>query len=161
MPRILCDGRELVLQPGDNLLDALLAAGLSVASSCRAGACQQCMVQAVQGTPPARAQEGLKDAQRHQGYFLACQAQPSEDLTLSVAGARGLDVPARISSVEAITLDVLRVLVRPEKPLRYKPGQYITLVRPDGFVAWRSAGLTDQLRGDLRAAPDRVLGRET
>jgi len=36
-----------------------------------------------------------------------------------------------------------------------------TLVRPDGFVAWRSAGLTDQLRGDLRAAPDRVLGRET
>jgi 2-polyprenyl-6-methoxyphenol hydroxylase-like FAD-dependent oxidoreductase len=35
-----------------------------------------------------------------------------------------------------------------------------TLVRPDGFVAWRSAELTDQPHADLRAAFDRVLGRE-
>ena len=61
MPRISCDGRELELSPHDNLLDALLAAGVTVASSCRAGACQQCLVQATSGTPPAKAQAGLKD----------------------------------------------------------------------------------------------------
>jgi 2-polyprenyl-6-methoxyphenol hydroxylase-like FAD-dependent oxidoreductase len=36
-----------------------------------------------------------------------------------------------------------------------------TLVRPDGFVAWRSEGLTAQPLVDLRAVLDRVLGRAT
>jgi hypothetical protein len=36
-----------------------------------------------------------------------------------------------------------------------------TLVRPDGFVAWRSAELTDQPHADLRGALDRILGRKT
>jgi putative polyketide hydroxylase len=35
-----------------------------------------------------------------------------------------------------------------------------TLVRPDGFVAWRSVGLTGQPQADLSTALDRVLGRE-
>jgi CDP-4-dehydro-6-deoxyglucose reductase, E3 len=134
MPRIVCDGRELKLAPNDNLLDALLAAGLRVASSCRAGACQACLVQATRGTPPARAQQGLKDAQRLQGYFLACQAVPTEDLELSLSSARALDVPARITSVEALAADVLRVLITPRKPLQYCAGQYVTLTRTDGLA---------------------------
>ena len=36
-----------------------------------------------------------------------------------------------------------------------------TLVRPDGFVAWRSAELTDRPDVDLRAALGRVLGRDS
>jgi 2-polyprenyl-6-methoxyphenol hydroxylase-like FAD-dependent oxidoreductase len=36
-----------------------------------------------------------------------------------------------------------------------------TLVRPDGFVAWRSAGSSGQPRLELGAALDRVLGRAT
>jgi putative polyketide hydroxylase len=34
-----------------------------------------------------------------------------------------------------------------------------TLVRPDGFVAWRATALTDQPHADLSAALDRILGR--
>jgi len=146
MPRISCEGRELWVSPDDNLLDALLAAGLSVASACRAGACQQCLVQATRGTPPASAQAGLKDAQRLQGYFLACQAKLSEDLTISLSGARGLDVPARIVSSEALSSDVFRVLLRPETPLEYRAGQYITLVRTDGLA--RSYSIANQPDAD-------------
>lgn len=150
MPRIVCDGRELTLAPNDNLLDALLAAGLRVASSCRAGACQTCLVQATRGTPPARAQEGLKDAQRLQGYFLACQATPTEDLELSLAGARALDTPARISSVQTLAAGVLRVLITPEKPLQYRAGQYITLTRTDGLArAYSIASQASSEHGSL------------
>lgn len=146
MPRVCCDGRELELSADDNLLDALLAAGVTVASSCRAGACQQCLVQATSGTPPIDAQAGLKDAQRLQGYFLACQARLSEDLTISLSGARGLDVPARVVSSEALSGDVLRVRLRPEKPLKYRAGQYITLVRTDGLA--RSYSIASQPDSD-------------
>lgn len=150
MPRIVCDGRELTLAPNENLLDALLAAGLRVASSCRAGACQTCLVQATRGTPPARAQQGLKDAQRLQGYFLACQATPTEDLEVSLSSARALDVPARITSVEALAADVLRVLITPQNPLQYRAGQYITLTRTDGLArAYSIASQTSSEQGCL------------
>jgi CDP-4-dehydro-6-deoxyglucose reductase len=150
MPRISCDGRELELSSDDNLLDALLAAGVTVASSCRAGACQQCLVQATSGTPPAKAQAGLKDAQRLQGFFLACQAQLVEDLTISLSGARGLDIPARVVSVAPLSVDVIRVRLRPEKPLKYRAGQYITLLRADGLArSYSIASQPDQDGGCL------------
>jgi NAD(P)H-flavin reductase/ferredoxin len=150
MPRIVCDGHDLTLSAEDNLLDALLAAGITVASSCRAGACQQCLVQAKSGTPPREAQAGLKEAQRVQGYFLACQARVSEDLTISLSGARELDVPARVVSVEPLSRDVLRVLVRPDTPLSYRAGQYITLVRADGLArSYSLASLPDSDGGCL------------
>lgn len=133
MPRVLCDGHELALAPGANLLEALLGAGLRVASSCRAGACQACLVRVTRGAPPARAQQGLKDAQRHQGYFLACQAQVTEDLEVSLSQAYDLDVPAHVVAVEALTGDVVRVSLQPERPLEYRAGQYLTLRRSDGL----------------------------
>lgn len=133
MPRISCDGREIDLAPGDNLLDALLAAGFTVPSSCRAGACQQCLVKATRGTPPAPSQEGLKAPQRDQGYLLACQAHVVDDLTLSLSGARELDVPAHVVAIERLTPEVLRVLVQPREQLDCRAGQYLTLVRPDGL----------------------------
>jgi CDP-4-dehydro-6-deoxyglucose reductase, E3 len=146
MPRVSCDGRELELSPDDNLLDALLTAGITVASSCRAGACQQCLVQATKGAPPPNAQAGLKDAQRIQGYFLACQARVSEDLTVSLSGARGLDIPARVVSVDPLSTDVIRVRLRPVEPLKYRAGQYITLVRADGLA--RSYSIASQPDSD-------------
>jgi CDP-4-dehydro-6-deoxyglucose reductase, E3 len=150
MPTVLCDGRELWLSPGDNLLDVLLGAGLRVASSCRVGACQACLVQATRGTPPAGAQQGLKDAQRHQGYFLACQANLTEDLEVSLTRARELDVAAEVAAVEALTQDVIRVMLRPQERLDYRPGQYLTLSRADGLArAYSIASQPDAQGGCL------------
>jgi NAD(P)H-flavin reductase len=77
---------------------------------------------------------------------LACQARLSEDLTISLAGARGLDVPARVVSIEALSRDVIRVLLRPETPLKYRAGQYITLLRTDGLA--RSYSIASQPDSD-------------
>lgn len=134
MARLECDGRSLELLPGQTVLDALLGAGLSVAASCRAGACQACLVQATRGTPPVAAQQGLKESLRLAGYFMACQARPDADLEVSIEGVRALEVPARISVVERLTNDVLRVSVRVLQPLTFRAGQYITLSRTDGLA---------------------------
>jgi NAD(P)H-flavin reductase/ferredoxin len=153
--RLACEGRKLELVPGETVLDALLGAGLTVSSSCRAGACQACLVQATRGTPPPSAQQGLKDSLRLQGYFLACQARPEADLEVSLAGSRALEVPARVSSVERLAGDVLRVWLRTERPLEFRAGQYITLSRDDGLaraysLASRSASALERLELHVR-----------
>ena len=134
MPRVVCDDRGFVVEPGANLLDALLRAGLKVASSCRAGACQACLVQATRGTPPVAAQAGLKATQRDQRYFLACQARVTEDLELSLDGARALTIASEVESNERLAPDVVKVVLRLEAPLPYRAGQYVTLVRADGLA---------------------------
>jgi len=134
MPRIDCDGRSLELLPGQTVLDVLLKADIAVPTSCRAGACQACLVQATRGTPPPASQQGLKEALKLQGYFMACQARPDSDLEVSLANARALEVPARVAISERLTDTVLRVVVETEAPLSYRAGQYITLSRPDGLA---------------------------
>lgn len=148
MPHIDCEGRRLALAPGETVLDALLSSGISVASSCRAGACQACLVQATRGTPPPAAQQGIKESLRLQGYFLACQARPEADLEVSVSGARSLELPARVSSVERLAKDVLRVWVETETPLVFRSGQYLTLTRGDGLARAYS------IAGGSRVAPE-------
>jgi len=134
MARLVCDGRELSLQPGQLVIDALADAGIGVPSSCRAGACQSCLLQATRGRPPAESQVGLKESLRAQAFFLACQARPTEDLEISTAGAAKLDVPARIASVERLAAEVLRVRLEPQLPFAYRAGQFLTLLREDGLA---------------------------
>lgn len=147
MPRIVCDGTALELRDGERLLDGLLRAGVPVASSCRAGACQSCLVQVVRGEAPAAAQVGLKPALRAQGFVLACLAEPRADLEVTLRATERLTVAARISRVEQIGLGTLRVTVEPFEPFPHRAGQYLTLVRADGLArAYSIASLpeTDQ-----------------
>ena len=134
MPRLVCDGRELELRPGESVLDALGSAGVAISSSCRVGACQSCLVQALRGSVPPQAQRGLRDSLREQGYFLACQATPSDDLEISLKGVAAMEGPARVSSVEWLAADVLRVRLEPQQPFAYRAGQFVTVRREDGLA---------------------------
>lgn len=132
MPRILYRDLDLSLGPGETVLEALLRGGARVASSCRAGACQACMLRATAGDPGAAAQQGLRPAQREQGCFLACVCRPAGDLT--IAGDELPGVPAEIAAVDDLGAAVARVRLRPLGDLAYRPGQYVQLVRGDGLV---------------------------
>jgi NAD(P)H-flavin reductase len=76
----------------------------------------------------------LKDSLRAQNYFLACQATPTEDLEISLAGATALEASARIVGVERLTTDVLRILLEPQQAFAYRAGQFVTLLRDDGLA---------------------------
>jgi NAD(P)H-flavin reductase/ferredoxin len=134
MPRVVCDGTALELRAGEPLLAALLRAGVPVANSCRAGACQSCLIQVVSGQAPEAAQVGIKPTLRAQGFMLACLAQVREDLEITVRAAELLSVPATISRIDGLGANTLRVIVVPSAPFPHRAGQYLTLVRADGLA---------------------------
>ena len=120
------DGRDYELRPGESVLDAMSRQGVTLPSACRAGACQACLVRSVRGDPGAEARRGLKPAWQAGGYFLACLARPGQDLTVAAPGQETL-TPATLAGISAIGPGVLRVLVRPDRPLSFLPGQHVTL----------------------------------
>ncbi len=133
MVQLTCGARRIALRPEENVLAALERSGIALPSSCRAGACQSCLVQVKRGAISGPAQAGLKDSLRVQGFVLACQAVPCEDWEISLDGARGLDLPARVESIERLAMDVLLVRLSSKAALSYRAGQFLTLTRDDGL----------------------------
>jgi ferredoxin-NADP reductase/ferredoxin len=133
MPVVRCGTAAVALDAGECVLDGLLRAGVGVAHSCRAGACQSCLVRATDGAPPPEAQVGLKETLRARGYFLACRALPGGDLTVATDD-EGLQLPATISGVERLARDVVRVRLAPEGAFTYQAGQWINVRRDDGLT---------------------------
>ncbi len=132
MAELRYSGAAYTAAPGESVLDALLRQGVAVSHSCRMGTCQSCLLRAASGLVPEAAQRGLKPTLVEQGYFLSCVCRPEGDLVLEPAG--GLDVSAEIAGLEKLSPTVLRVRIRTKAPLSYRPGQYITLQRPDGLA---------------------------
>jgi len=127
--------KSFTLEPGESVLSALLRHGVAVPNSCRAGACQSCMMRATAGTPTPDSQKGLKDAQRVKGLFLACACVPTSDLTVRFAdGDTASRAKGVIRRVDRLSHDVARVLIETKEPVSYFPGQFLNLVRSDGLV---------------------------
>lgn len=127
------DGHTCEMQAGESVLDSLLRCGVSVAHACKAGSCGSCMLRAVAGTIPSPAQAGLKDSWKAQGYFLACICRPEGDLTATEVGADAR-IAARITAIEPLSPDVLRVRLTCAGEFDFYAGQYLTLVHPNGLA---------------------------
>lgn len=122
------------LEAGESVLDALLRHGAAPAYSCRAGACQSCLMRCQSGALPARAQAGLRDALRAQGYFLSCVCLPEEDLSIVAADDPGLLCEAEVLAVDRLSPSVVRLRLRPRGPFLYQAGQFVSLLRGDGLA---------------------------
>jgi CDP-4-dehydro-6-deoxyglucose reductase, E3 len=133
MPSVRFGAVASELQAGESTLDALLRSGAAVSYSCKAGSCGSCMLRAVEGEVPSRAQTGLKDSWKARGYFLACVCHPEQDLTCAPVDADA-QVPAHIVSMDSLSANVLRVRLSCDAPFEFRAGQYVTLVRPDGLA---------------------------
>ena len=95
MPTFTYSGAGYQAVPGESVLEALLRQGVEISNSCRAGACQSCLLRAVSRAVPAVAQQGLKATLVEQGYFLSCVCRPEADLLLEPAG--GLEVASPLA----------------------------------------------------------------
>ena len=84
MPELKVGDKNIQVAQASNLLDALLAAGIAVPNSCRAGSCHACLVRCLQGEPDDAQPDALSAAQRQQGWRLACQCRVADDLTVQV-----------------------------------------------------------------------------
>jgi ferredoxin len=81
--RIDPDGWVFSAAPNQSVLQAALAAGLEMDSSCRNGTCRTCLCRLQQGEVAyAMAWPGVSAEERADGWFLPCVAQPRSDLVV-------------------------------------------------------------------------------
>lgn len=128
------EGKTFELLPDETVLEGIERHGMSVASFCRKGVCQACLVKARRGAVPLAAQKGLKDGLKRQGLFLACVCRPEGDLQLERRdGAEKFS--SRVAHVEPLSEAVLRVGLTCPAGLEYEAGQFLQLERPgDGLT---------------------------
>jgi CDP-4-dehydro-6-deoxyglucose reductase, E3 len=146
MTRVKHEGQWYPLEEDETVLDGLLRQGVEVPHSCRAGACQSCLMRAERGEVPAKAQVGLKETLKARGYFLACACRPEGELEVAGAGEE-LRVEARLPALARLSDSVLCVRLRLEGAFDYRPGQYVSLLRTDGLA--RSYSLASQPHEDM------------
>lgn len=133
MPTLTWQGRVLSLHGEDTVLDALERAGEKVPSSCRVGACQSCLVRAREGTPPPGSQKGLRPTLAEQGYFLACQARPHDNLVIAPADDLSQQ-RATVTRIMRPAANVACIFLAPTDPLAYRAGQFVHVARADGLT---------------------------
>lgn len=82
-------GWRFVVQPGQTLLEAALAAGIDLPRSCRNGTCRACMCQMTSGQVRYRVEwPGLSLDEKDEGFVLPCVALPLSDVVLQAPSAR-------------------------------------------------------------------------
>lgn len=131
--RVTFAGRDYERHPGESVLETMARHGVGLPSACRAGACHTCLLRAEDGDPGEAGQRGLRPSLAARGYFLACLARPSADLTVGTAG-QDVMTPATLAGSRWLSRDVLSVRVRPQRPVSFRAGQHVTLDRGNGIA---------------------------
>jgi NAD(P)H-flavin reductase/ferredoxin len=160
MPKVIYGGQSY--ECGDHsVLDCLTAQGVLVPSSCHSGLCQTCLMQAVDGQVPARAQAGIKPTLVAQNYFLACVCHPEQDIEVSLPAPNQNKLGAHVSSIEYLNADILGIKIKPLHPFEYRPGQYINLYKDETTARCYSLAsvpaLDDELSLHIRKVPGGLM----
>lgn len=133
MSKIYFNDQELPYIAPHSLLDTLLNANERLPYSCKAGACQACLVEINQGKIPEQAQQGLSEEQKEKNYALACQCYPDSDLHVQAATDTQQRISVMVSQIEHPNPELMILTLLPMQSFNYQAGQYITL--------WRDAEL--------------------
>ena len=142
---ITYQGALYPVQPHESALDALIRGGADVAASCRKGSCQTCLMRALQGQPPARAQRGLHPSLIATGHFLPCVAHPDEPLTVGPAERSLMVIDALVVDKRQRSPRVVQLTLEPLTTISWTPGQYLTLQGPEGLArSYSIASLSEQ-----------------
>ncbi len=134
MPTIAFEDQEYESEPGETILDCLIRHGVSVNYSCRAGACQSCMMVSTDGHPPTGSQVGLKDTLKVQDHFLICSCVPEQDMSLARPGGDGAFYDTTVSGLDRLNDDVVRLRLERPDGYDYLPGQFLNLKNDQGVA---------------------------
>ncbi|MBU0750624.1 MAG: 2Fe-2S iron-sulfur cluster binding domain-containing protein [Gammaproteobacteria bacterium] len=162
MARILMQpsGRAVDCASGDTVLMALEKAGYALPNNCRAGACGECKVKVVAGQfdQGMVLDMALSPDERGQGYGLMCMAKPTSDelvIEWGTEDARPKLFPPREDALfvvidkRPLATRVVELRLRPVgQPIRYWPGQYVTLGNPREDIPARAYSISNAPRPD-------------
>ncbi len=127
----------------ENLLFCLLRHNVDMTFSCLSGSCQSCMVKVVSGDVSERAQLGLRDTHKADGFVLACQCVPSGDLEVARRSDEGLRAECIVEDLALLNETVMSVRVRPRAPLSYRAGQFFNILHEGVARSYSAASVPD------------------
>jgi len=166
------NGRRYEAREGESLLDSALRQGVVLDYSCRTGRCSTCKGRVQSGDTLALHDElGLSAVERAEGFILTCVRQACGPVVLEIDDLGDVDLPeaktlpCRIQSLEKLSHDVLRVVLRlpPTSALQFLPGQYIDVIGAEGLrrsYSLANAPTADrQLELHIREVPDGAMSR--
>jgi NAD(P)H-flavin reductase/ferredoxin len=134
--RIAGTDLHFACEPGQNILDAGLKAGIEMPYSCRKGVCGNCAGRVTAGDvdapPPTEAVAP--------GQQLFCQCTPLADLEIAPAAWHRVDPAARKTfaakvyrnTLAADDVSVLQLRLPAGQRAKFKAGQYLQVTLPDG-----------------------------
>lgn len=161
MVKVVFEGTAFDIPKGKSLLDGLLDAGLEVPHGCKTGTCQSCLLKCNEGEIPTESQKGLRESQKLNRLFLACQCSPEQGMRVTLPLGDPLSVKAMVQSLRHLTPEIMEVCLKPERDLNYRAGQFIRLFNSNGnFRAYSLASvrrIDDSLTLHVREYPEGVL----
>ena len=135
-------GRSFSVTRDEPLLAAAIRQGIGLPYGCRDGACGSCKCRLLEGRVihGAHQAKALSAAEEEAGFVLTCCAAPQTDVVIearTVPGAGDFPVrkmPSRVTSIDRPAPDVavVRLQLPANEVLRYRAGQYIEFLLPDG-----------------------------
>ncbi|KTD69880.1 xylene monooxygenase [Legionella santicrucis] len=128
------NNQSYCLAPQENVLQCLLRHGVDYPNSCQAGICQSCLIKAKEGVVHPSWQEGLPETLKSQGYFLACLAKPEVALQVVAPESAECEIDAKIIDLKLLNYNVMQVKLGVDNLEEWIPGQYLSLINPEGIM---------------------------
>lgn len=138
--QITINGQSFLARRGELLLDAALSNGIDLPHDCRAGHCGTCCVRLVSGE--VRGGQGAEPDIVH-----ACQCRIAGEAVIESSQPSGVrTVEGVLSSLRALSPEVMEVGIRTARALPYHAGQYVKM-RFNGYPS-RPFSITHPLGGE-------------
>lgn len=157
MPIITYGGQSFA-SGDDSVLDCLTAHGVAIPSSCHSGVCQTCMMQAVSGKIPEKAQAGIKPTLAAQNYFLACCCYPEENMEVALPAQKQSTIQTTVSGIERLSPDILGIRLKPAQSFGYRAGQFINFFKDETTSRCYSLASVPALDSELHLHVRKVPG---
>lgn len=132
MPVVHYQGKEYPCRDDENILVALLRQGVELKHSCRAGVCNACVMQATESDGESLNVGGLDAALIEQGCFLPCKTRVRQRIAMREAPQVQPDSYGLVASKRWLSHEVVELTIDPAYNPDYLPGQFVTLIHPDG-----------------------------
>ncbi|KTD20257.1 xylene monooxygenase [Legionella israelensis] len=98
-----------------------------------------------------------------QGYFLACLAKPETPLDVSVPESAECEVSAQIIDIKSLNYNVMQVRFHVDNLEHWIPGQYLSLINPEGTIrSYSIANIPNQegfIELHVKIYPDGSMGQ--
>jgi CDP-4-dehydro-6-deoxyglucose reductase len=156
MPTVsLTSGKKFTSGEGISILEASKASNIYLPHSCNTGRCSSCKCKVVSGvTKELNEESGLTEEEKKDGWILSCVREAKTDVSIEVEDLGGVSLPAvqtlpcRISVIEQLSVDVMKVLLRipATAKLNFIPGQFIEVIGAAGIRrSYSLASASDKL----------------